>query len=114
MCGDHGIGECYDSILELPKCIAKGDDVAVNATVAATAASTETTQKFVESTTKPTEKVTEKTTVKPTEKAAEKTTEKPAVKVVESTEKSTIPIDITTGESSKGRNDTMEKKAAVD
>ena len=27
MCGDHGIGECYDSILELPKCIAKGDDV---------------------------------------------------------------------------------------
>ena len=27
MCGDHGIGECYESILELPKCIAKGDDV---------------------------------------------------------------------------------------
>ena len=27
MCGDHGIGECYGSILELPKCIAKGDDV---------------------------------------------------------------------------------------
>ena len=27
MCGDHGIGECYKSRLELPKCIAKGDDV---------------------------------------------------------------------------------------
>lgn len=27
MCGDHGIGECYDSVLELPKCIAKGDDI---------------------------------------------------------------------------------------
>lgn len=27
MCGDHGIGERYDSILELPKCIAKGDHV---------------------------------------------------------------------------------------
>ena len=27
MCGDHGIGECYGSILELPKCIAKGDDI---------------------------------------------------------------------------------------
>lgn len=27
MCGDHGIGACYDSVLELPKCIAKGDDV---------------------------------------------------------------------------------------
>ena len=27
MCGDHGIGECYGSVLELPKCIAKGDDV---------------------------------------------------------------------------------------
>ncbi len=26
MCGDHGIGECYGAILELPKCIAKGDD----------------------------------------------------------------------------------------
>ena len=25
MCGDHGIGECYKSVLELPKCIAKGD-----------------------------------------------------------------------------------------
>lgn len=27
MCGDHGIGRCFDSVLELPKCIAKGDDV---------------------------------------------------------------------------------------
>lgn len=27
MCGDHGIGERFDSILELPKCIAKGDTV---------------------------------------------------------------------------------------
>ena len=27
MCGDHGIGECYGSILELPKCIAKGHDI---------------------------------------------------------------------------------------
>lgn len=27
MCGDHGIGECYGSLLDLPKCIAKGDDV---------------------------------------------------------------------------------------
>lgn len=27
MCGDHGIGECYDSVLDLPKCIAKGDDI---------------------------------------------------------------------------------------
>ncbi len=27
MCGDHGIGECYGSKLELPKCIAKGDDI---------------------------------------------------------------------------------------
>ncbi len=27
MCGDHGIGECYGAILELPKCIAKGDDI---------------------------------------------------------------------------------------
>ena len=26
MCGDHGIGECYGSVLDLPKCIAKGDD----------------------------------------------------------------------------------------
>lgn len=25
MCGDHGIGECYGSVLDLPKCIAKGD-----------------------------------------------------------------------------------------
>lgn len=27
MCGDHGIGECYGAKLELPKCIAKGDDI---------------------------------------------------------------------------------------
>lgn len=27
MCGDNGIGECYGSVLDLPKCIAKGDDV---------------------------------------------------------------------------------------
>lgn len=27
MCGDHGIGECYGSVLDLPTCIAKGDDV---------------------------------------------------------------------------------------
>lgn len=27
MCGDHGIGERYDSVLDLPKCIAKGDDI---------------------------------------------------------------------------------------
>ena len=27
MCGDHGIGECYGSVLDLPKCIAKGDDM---------------------------------------------------------------------------------------
>lgn len=26
MCGDHGIGECFDAKLDLPKCIAKGDD----------------------------------------------------------------------------------------
>ncbi|MCI7096462.1 MAG: L-2-amino-thiazoline-4-carboxylic acid hydrolase [Clostridiales bacterium] len=26
MCGDHGIGECYGATLELPRCIAKGDD----------------------------------------------------------------------------------------
>ncbi len=26
MCGDHGIGEAYGAKLELPKCIAKGDD----------------------------------------------------------------------------------------
>lgn len=26
MCGDHGIGEQYHSTLDLPKCIAKGDD----------------------------------------------------------------------------------------
>lgn len=26
-CGDHGIGKMYDSRLELPKCIAKGDDI---------------------------------------------------------------------------------------
>ena len=26
MCGDNGIGECYGSVLDLPKCIAKGDD----------------------------------------------------------------------------------------
>ena len=26
MCGDHGIGECYGAKLDLPKCIAKGDD----------------------------------------------------------------------------------------
>ncbi|MEG1017195.1 MAG: L-2-amino-thiazoline-4-carboxylic acid hydrolase [Oscillospiraceae bacterium] len=25
MCGDNGIGACYGSVLELPKCIAKGD-----------------------------------------------------------------------------------------
>ncbi len=25
MCGDRGIGECYGSVLELSKCIAKGD-----------------------------------------------------------------------------------------
>lgn len=27
MYGDHGIGECYGAVLDLPKCIAKGDDV---------------------------------------------------------------------------------------
>ena len=27
MCGDHGIGNCFDARLDLPKCIAKGDDV---------------------------------------------------------------------------------------
>ncbi|MCH1981976.1 L-2-amino-thiazoline-4-carboxylic acid hydrolase [Ruminococcus sp. OA3] len=27
MCGDHGIGACYDSVLKLPECIAKGDDI---------------------------------------------------------------------------------------
>ena len=27
MCGDHGIGRMYDSYLDLPKCIAKGDEV---------------------------------------------------------------------------------------
>lgn len=27
MCGDHGIGECYGSVLELPQCIAKGDAI---------------------------------------------------------------------------------------
>ena len=27
MCGDHGIGERYGSVLDLPKCIAKGDDM---------------------------------------------------------------------------------------
>ncbi|MBQ9782009.1 MAG: L-2-amino-thiazoline-4-carboxylic acid hydrolase [Clostridia bacterium] len=27
MCGDHGIGEMYGSVLDLPKCIAKGDDI---------------------------------------------------------------------------------------
>ena len=26
MCGDNGIGECYGAKLDLPKCIAKGDD----------------------------------------------------------------------------------------
>ena len=26
MCGDHGIGEAYGAVLDLPKCIAKGDD----------------------------------------------------------------------------------------
>ena len=27
MCGDHGIGECYNAKLDLPKCIAKGDEI---------------------------------------------------------------------------------------
>ena len=27
MCGDHGIGEEYGAVLDLPKCIAKGDDI---------------------------------------------------------------------------------------
>ena len=27
MCGDHGIGECYGSKLELPQCIARGDEI---------------------------------------------------------------------------------------
>lgn len=27
MCGDHGIGSCYGARLDLPKCIAKGDDI---------------------------------------------------------------------------------------
>ena len=27
MCGDHGIGKCYGATLDLPKCIAKGDDI---------------------------------------------------------------------------------------
>lgn len=26
-CGDHGIGKCFDARLELPKAIAKGEDV---------------------------------------------------------------------------------------
>ena len=26
-CGDHNIGKCYDAKLDLPKCIAKGDDI---------------------------------------------------------------------------------------
>ena len=27
MCGDHNIGKCFDAKLDLPKCIAKGDDI---------------------------------------------------------------------------------------
>ncbi len=27
MCGDRGIGECYGATLELPKCIARGDNI---------------------------------------------------------------------------------------
>lgn len=27
MCGDHGIGEQYGAVLDLPKCIAKGDNI---------------------------------------------------------------------------------------
>ncbi len=27
MCGDHSIGECYGAKLDLPKCIARGDDI---------------------------------------------------------------------------------------
>lgn len=27
MCGDHGIGSCFDARLDLPKAIAKGDDI---------------------------------------------------------------------------------------
>lgn len=27
MCGDHNIGKCYNAKLDLPKCIAKGDDI---------------------------------------------------------------------------------------
>lgn len=27
MCGDHGIGKQYGAVLDLPKCIAKGDDI---------------------------------------------------------------------------------------
>ena len=27
MCGDHAIGKEYDAVLDLPKCIAKGDDI---------------------------------------------------------------------------------------
>lgn len=27
MCGDHGIGAEYGAVLDLPKCIAKGDDI---------------------------------------------------------------------------------------
>lgn len=27
MCGDHGIGKCFDARLELPKAIAKGDEI---------------------------------------------------------------------------------------
>lgn len=29
MCGDHGIGSCFDARLDLPKAIAKGDDICV-------------------------------------------------------------------------------------
>ena len=31
MCGDHGIGRMYDSCSDLPKCIAKGDEVVLSA-----------------------------------------------------------------------------------
>ena len=27
MCGDHGIGKCFDARMELPKAIAKGDEI---------------------------------------------------------------------------------------
>lgn len=27
MCSDHGIGEQYGAVIDLPKCIAKGDDI---------------------------------------------------------------------------------------